>query len=483
MVMLALLVVMSVMVVSPHTVNAARVEKDQQKQYVTPLWDRGRDSSSRLPRIVNGQQASQGQFPFFTSIGTSLSWFCGASFLNRKYVLTAAHCVYEETATSIQNIYVQYGSLEYGKGTKTFVNSFVVHPNWNPNRMVWDFAILELVEEADITEENYVQLDDGSENYVGSESEVMGFGDLAYDSQTYPDNLMYTVLDLLPNSDCKNTTDFLVGSVSYTSLLCAARQGTDSCQGDSGGPLVVKQTKIQVGVVSYGYQCANETYPGALYSRVSAARDWILSESSYEEPTETPTSNPDSGTCFPADATVLLRDGNMKRMEELQIGDTVLVGDDKFSDVYFFGHKLSKGLYDFVELALDSGRKIELSKGHLVWANKQWMRGGDVQVGDMLLDAVEHVERPVVQIRVVKKQGLYNPHTLQGEIVVNGIQASSYTDIVYPKLAHMLLLPERLMYLITNRKMSVLGSRFDTQTPQWARILNGLLTRLSVPFS
>lgn len=51
-----------------------------------------------------------------------------------------------------------------------------------------------------------------------------------------------------------------------------------ACQGDSGGPVVAydKQTKdpTVVGIVSWGYGCADKKYPG-VYSRVLAAREWI----------------------------------------------------------------------------------------------------------------------------------------------------------------------------------------------------------------
>merc|ERR1712072_646207 len=68
-------------------------------------------------------------------------------------------------------------------------------------------------------------------------------------------------------------------------MLCAGDQsdgGEDACQGDSGGPIVKRQyskTKKRfidtyVGVVSWGYGCADKNYPG-VYARVSKANQWI----------------------------------------------------------------------------------------------------------------------------------------------------------------------------------------------------------------
>lgn len=62
-----------------------------------------------------------------------------------------------------------------------------------------------------------------------------------------------------------------------TDMLCAARSGKDSCQGDSGGPLIIKDESgedTQVGIVSWGYGCADPAYPG-VYSRVSESIGFI----------------------------------------------------------------------------------------------------------------------------------------------------------------------------------------------------------------
>lgn len=44
-------------------------------------------------RIIGGENARPGQFPYQVSLQCGNRHICGGSILNEKYILTAAHCV------------------------------------------------------------------------------------------------------------------------------------------------------------------------------------------------------------------------------------------------------------------------------------------------------------------------------------------------------------------------------------------------------
>lgn len=164
-----------------------------------------------------------------------------------------------------------------------------------------------------------------------------------------------------------------------------------------------------------------------------------------------PSSGGGDDVCFPADATVQRRDGAVVPLSAVAIGDELRVapgaGDAAWSRVYMFSHRLMHGGRPFVELTTASGAALTATASHLVYASGALVPAGAVAVGDALevVDAAtgEAVSSPVVAIRTVVRAGLVNPHTLDGDLVVDGVRSSTWTTAVDPKVASALLAPAR----------------------------------------
>jgi hypothetical protein len=150
--------------------------------------------------------------------------------------------------------------------------------------------------------------------------------------------------------------------------------------------------------------------------------------------------------CFPATATVELISGKTKTMDQLVAGDQVRVGVKEFSEVYFFSTQLEETTSKFVKIATEHGPALSLTSGHYLYVNGHEVRqADDVKVGDVVILA-NGTKSPVVGISAEWGPGLYNPHTLHGDVVVDGILTSTYTAAVHPTLAHALLMPLRQLY-------------------------------------
>lgn len=184
--------------------------------------------------------------------------------------------------------------------------------------------------------------------------------------------------------------------------------------------------------------------------------------------TGTWTCSDSSSVCFPAHATVELSNGTVIRMDEIQVGDKVLVNAEKeYSDVFMFTHRLSAVNAEFVSLQTENGNNIMLTKNHYLYVNGKMAVSGIVKVGDKL-QTKDGKSTAVTSVSTVRADGLYNPNTLHGDIVVNGIVASAYTSDINPTLAHAALMPVRMAYKLGG---DVVGHAFDNGSDLIASIL------------
>ena len=152
--------------------------------------------------------------------------------------------------------------------------------------------------------------------------------------------------------------------------------------------------------------------------------------------------------CFPAEATVVLKDGTMKKMADLAIGDHIQISaDGECSEVYLFTHALPTAEANFLTFTLESGITLSLTPCHYIYVNGTLMSAERAVVGDTVESTSSKSDR-IKEITLERKQGLYNPHTLTGDIMVNNVRTSTYTHILPAGMAHAILEPVRFLYKI-----------------------------------
>lgn len=125
----------------------------------------------------------------------------------------------------------------------------------------------------------------------------------------------------------------------------------------------------------------------------------------------------------------------------------------QFQDIFMFSHQELHTEALFVDIATASGTKIKASPDHYIWVQSdlpgsrtfsgvqmKLMKARDIHVGHTLLLApstfssanANLTKDTVLETTRNIHQGLFNPHTASGTIVVDGLLASTFTSTIPP---------------------------------------------------
>ncbi|AEA80210.1 Secreted trypsin-like serine protease [Vibrio cholerae LMA3984-4] len=247
------------------------------------------------PYIVNGTNANVANYPSFASLAIYISpyqyssgTYCGATVLNSRYILTAAHCIYGNSYTMLYTVVVPQledesqfpnGNVQFARAAEfyypdNYVDSSAVY--W-PN----DIAIIKL--ESDLNVSNFVGVLNSSINNsydVNGTYKAIGHGYVNgnVDGGT---RLLETTLTFVPFATCSAYygANLGPGHVCFTGPQIGSYRNS-TCSGDSGGPVYWDSGSgyVQIGITSFGPStCGNPALPvTSVFTEVSDYYSWIL---------------------------------------------------------------------------------------------------------------------------------------------------------------------------------------------------------------
>jgi secreted trypsin-like serine protease len=259
--------------------------------------------------------------------------FCGATAINDRWLLTAAHCFVDyqswrpEPASTgnwvfktqsgplpISAVIASQSLFEASPDQRYKITAVKIHPQYKAfeGHRGYDIALVKLDRswEGAVMTMSALASTDGIDGDVTT-ARVAGYGlvkedqaenDFAIEKyRSEPISVVAPSASLLetqvPTHDAATCRDKLSKAIRQqiqsdaswqsvldfsleTGAICAGKQERDSCQGDSGGPLVQFDRygcAYQTGIVSWGVGCGRAESPG-VYTRVSRYADWIEKE-------------------------------------------------------------------------------------------------------------------------------------------------------------------------------------------------------------
>lgn len=231
-------------------------------------------SAPEVAAIIGGEEADPGEFPFQVALVTTSNrfQFCGGTFIDGDWVLTAAHCVDDVTDPGVVKV-LAGAHNKLTDGELIDVERVYIHPAYATEAGISsDIALLKLSGEHMYPRIELLTPDRLDLAAPGTVATTIGWG-LTSDGGLSSAVLKKLEAEIISNDECQTHLNDNI----LDSTICAGKLGSNEsiCNGDSGGPLMVpyRGRWLQVGITSFG---TNVCYQPTAFARVSSLVDYPI---------------------------------------------------------------------------------------------------------------------------------------------------------------------------------------------------------------
>ncbi|XP_045488902.1 chymotrypsin-2-like isoform X2 [Pieris rapae] len=232
-------------------------------------------ASKAVPKIVGGDDAAEGEFPYLASLRVynsrnDLIHFCGSSIISHWLVMTAAHCMLDYPKDRIE--VVVGTNNQWSGGAKYKIDKYINHENYNETSFANDISLILVNRQIQLGEKVGLVKLPTEDIGGGLDLIIAGFG-YVDNYHTRPRRMQKLTVTSITVEECRAKHKNIEKYNPITDkLLCTYKDYDEGiCQGDSGGALV--RNGIVHGITSWNIPCGRGKPD--VFTRVYKYLDWI----------------------------------------------------------------------------------------------------------------------------------------------------------------------------------------------------------------
>ncbi|XP_050681772.1 transmembrane protease serine 9 [Leptidea sinapis] len=238
--------------------------------------ERIRYRMQEMIKIIGGRPAPPGKWIWQVAVlNRYKEAFCGGTLVSLRWVVTAAHCVR-------RRLYVRLGEhdlLVRSRGELEMrVMEAVIHPQYDPDTVVNDVAMLRLPSSARPDLGHGIACLPEPQNVLPPHTTcvILGWGKKRPTDAHGTRILHEAQVSTIQQGVCRRSYwQYAITD----NMVCAGRGRRDSCAGDSGGPLLCRDRSLRYylqGITSFGDGCGKRGKYG-IYTRTAGYVSWMKS--------------------------------------------------------------------------------------------------------------------------------------------------------------------------------------------------------------